>query len=49
MSDCGHFNHVKHVRAKTEGCEECLRDGMTWVHLRVPARGPQCRALSYLQ
>jgi CPA1 family monovalent cation:H+ antiporter len=35
--DCEHLrNAPKVVRANTpEGCEECLRDGTRWVHLRL--------------
>jgi hypothetical protein len=32
---CGHLDHVKHVHAKTRGCEECLKMGDSWVHLRL--------------
>lgn len=37
-SPCGHVpGHVKvqHVHRPPKGCEECLRMGSTWVHLRV--------------
>jgi hypothetical protein len=30
-----HLRAAHHVEAKTDGCEECLRDGTSWVHLRV--------------
>jgi CPA1 family monovalent cation:H+ antiporter len=35
--DCTHLREApKVVRARTpEGCEECLRDGTRWVHLRL--------------
>jgi Na+/H+ antiporter len=35
--DCSHLREApKGVRARTpEGCEECLRDGTRWVHLRL--------------
>ena len=35
--DCEHLQHAPRVmRANTpDGCEECLRDGMKWVHLRL--------------
>ncbi len=35
--DCEHLENAPHVmRANTpDGCEECLRDGMRWVHLRL--------------
>jgi uncharacterized UBP type Zn finger protein len=33
---CGHLDQVKHVRARTpDGCEDCLRIGSGWVHLRL--------------
>jgi uncharacterized UBP type Zn finger protein len=32
---CTHLDHVLTETARTpEGCEECLRDGTPWVHLR---------------
>jgi CPA1 family monovalent cation:H+ antiporter len=35
--DCAHLRDApKVVRARTpDGCEECLRDGTRWVHLRL--------------
>lgn len=36
MSDtCTHLNHVKNIKPRTRGCEECLKMGDTWVHLRL--------------
>lgn len=36
MQTCGHLKqHVRPVRAKTNGCEECLAIGDDWVHLRL--------------
>ena len=33
---CSHFDQVKNAAPKTpEGCEECLKTGDTWVHLRL--------------
>jgi uncharacterized UBP type Zn finger protein len=33
---CSHVaDHVKKVKANTKGCEECLKAGTTWVHLRM--------------
>jgi len=32
---CEHFVDLKPVSARTLGCEECLRTGMTWLHLRL--------------
>jgi CPA1 family monovalent cation:H+ antiporter len=32
---CGHLGTVRDVEpSTTDGCEECLRDGTAWVHLR---------------
>ncbi|GAA2724604.1 MULTISPECIES: UBP-type zinc finger domain-containing protein [Streptomyces] len=32
---CTHLGEVRDVKPRTpEGCEECLRIGSTWVHLR---------------
>jgi uncharacterized UBP type Zn finger protein len=32
---CRHLATVEPVAARTEGCEECLRIGSDWVHLRL--------------
>jgi uncharacterized UBP type Zn finger protein len=33
---CTHAkDHVKNVKPHTKGCEECLKTGDTWVHLRM--------------
>jgi CPA2 family monovalent cation:H+ antiporter-2 len=32
---CAHLDRINTVRPRTPGCEECLRDGTRWVHLRV--------------
>lgn len=32
---CQHIGHVKPQPPKTEGCEECLKMGGRWVHLRL--------------
>ena len=33
---CTHVkDHVKNVKPHTKGCEECLKIGDTWVHLRM--------------
>jgi len=39
---CTHLNFVKTNRPKTQGCEECLKMGDTWVHLRL------CRACGHV-
>ena len=35
---CEHFKHLKHVpdakSSYAKGCEECVKTGDTWVHLR---------------
>jgi Zn-finger in ubiquitin-hydrolases and other protein len=36
MTQCTHLNQIGEVTARTpEGCEECLRSGSWWVHLRL--------------
>ncbi len=32
---CTHQNEMKVTEPKTEGCEECLKSGDTWVSLRM--------------
>ena len=33
---CKHLDHIHNVQPRTpEGCEECLKAGDTWVHLRL--------------
>jgi uncharacterized UBP type Zn finger protein len=32
---CTHLDAVKTDRRNTNGCEECLKTGDTWVHLRL--------------
>ena len=35
-SQCSHAaEHIKPVKAHTHGCEECLKSGDSWVHLRI--------------
>jgi len=34
-NDCTHFHHITPHAGNTNGCEECLKTGDTWVHLRV--------------
>jgi uncharacterized UBP type Zn finger protein len=35
-AQCKHLNEVRDVSPNTpEGCEECLRMGASWVHLRL--------------
>jgi uncharacterized UBP type Zn finger protein len=35
QNDCTHFHQVGDRTGNTDGCEECLRMGDSWVHLRV--------------
>ena len=32
---CSHLGTIRDVRPSADGCEECLRMGDTWVHLRM--------------
>ena len=32
---CSHFRALPKVAPRTDGCEECLAMGDTWVHLRL--------------
>jgi uncharacterized UBP type Zn finger protein len=32
---CTHLELISNPRPKTKGCEECLKLGDTWVHLRL--------------
>jgi hypothetical protein len=32
---CEHATAIEPIAARTSGCEECLKRGMTWVHLRL--------------
>ena len=31
---CGHMSQINDVKPSAQGCEECLRTGDTWTHLR---------------
>ena len=35
MEQCNHMSQVKRVAPHTRGCEECLKSGDEWVHLRL--------------
>ncbi len=35
MAECTHTDQIRTPHPKTNGCEECLKSGDTWVHLRV--------------
>ena len=32
---CAHLDQIKNPRPHSRGCEECLKLGDTWVHLRL--------------
>ncbi len=32
---CTHRDQIREVTASAQGCEECLKMGHTWVHLRL--------------
>lgn len=32
---CTHLDQIRDVEPNSRGCEECLRMGDTWVHLRL--------------
>jgi uncharacterized UBP type Zn finger protein len=32
---CEHFSQIHTRTPRSDGCEECLRSGDTWVHLRT--------------
>jgi hypothetical protein len=35
MITCAHRDQVRSVEPRTDGCEECLQAGQSWVHLRL--------------
>ena len=35
MADCLHFAQIQQVTPSADGCEDCLRTGDWWVHLRL--------------
>ena len=37
MPDCSHLDQVEitELPASVDGCEDCLRDGGKWLHLRI--------------
>ena len=35
VAECTHLDQIRDVAPRTEGCEECLQMGDTWVHLRL--------------
>jgi uncharacterized UBP type Zn finger protein len=32
---CAHLAEIREVEPRTKGCEECLKTGGRWVHLRM--------------
>jgi uncharacterized UBP type Zn finger protein len=35
MAECTHLDTVNEVKSDKQGCEDCLKIGDTWVHLRL--------------
>jgi uncharacterized UBP type Zn finger protein len=35
MPECTHLDQIHDVKPHTKGCEECLKSGDTWIHLRL--------------
>lgn len=35
MQSCPHFDQIRDVQPSGNGCEECLRSGSKWLHLRM--------------
>ena len=35
MTKCPHTSQIQDVQPRTSGCEECLKMGDAWVHLRL--------------
>jgi uncharacterized UBP type Zn finger protein len=35
VQSCKHLDQIKQVTPHTKGCEECLKMGDSWVHLRL--------------
>ena len=35
MPTCTHRGEIRDVTPSSEGCEDCLREGTYWVHLRM--------------
>ena len=35
MKTCTHLDDIHEVTPSADGCEDCLRIGDTWVHLRI--------------
>lgn len=39
---CSHLDTLRDVEPSAEGCEDCLRTGGSWIHLRI------CRACGHV-
>ena len=35
QEDCSHLDQIQNPSPHTSGCEECLKTGDSWVHLRL--------------
>ena len=35
LTPCSHLDQIRDVTPSAEGCEDCLRTGGSWVHLRL--------------
>lgn len=35
IDDCQHLDQIREVTPSADGCEDCLRIGSWWVHLRL--------------
>ena len=35
MKGCEHLSEIKQVKPSADGCEDCLKTGAWWVHLRL--------------
>ena len=35
MDTCEHLDHIVPVTPSADGCEDCLKIGASWVHLRL--------------
>ena len=35
MESCEHFSEIREVTPSADGCEDCLKIGGRWVHLRL--------------
>jgi uncharacterized UBP type Zn finger protein len=35
MAECAHLDTINDVKSGKTGCEDCLKIGDTWVHLRL--------------